>query len=542
MRQSWRVVAVAFWILAGCGSTGQVAGDDKDVRFGGGDVALDVYPGEHPGWDVQFGGDRLDLYDPDHYKDWNGAKDVKDQSGVPDAEPDLDPGLTSISELQMHEDSVTCKVPFGTVLVRVGVSLKGVVVTAPEYRFAGVPASLSGFYVGDPSGGAWSGIHVAYPEDSMPHLPMGTVLDLVGDHKEVQCFSTFYPTQILVVDPNGKAMDPFGTTVQEILADPESFEGTLVRVEDVEVTDANPDAASFNDKGRFVVDGGLVVGNDYRVAYMTAGTDARALGDRFHHITGVVRYVDQVFVLMPRQPSDLWREGDAPPAEVGPEVVEASPEVVEVVEEFEVISDVWDVVETVSPPDIQPETTVDVTPEDTGPGEIVIPALPDSPVVITEIMYDPVYPVFDDKGEWFEVVNATEEVIDINGWRLTSGSGSQHIIQNGAPLLLAPGQYFVFGNNKTESTNGGVEVHYQYPAVDLVLGNTADSVILRNMYGQVVDSVPYDELAGWPEGVGASIELIHPHLDNANPAYWRAAVKPFGDGSNRGTPGSPYSL
>jgi hypothetical protein len=536
------VVTVALWIVAGCGSTGQTAGDGTDVQFGGEDLAFDVNPGDHTGWDVLFGGDRLDLYDPDHYKDWNVAKDLKDQSGIPDAEPDLDPGSATIQELQMHADSVSCKVPFGTVLVSVGVSLRRVVVTAPEYGFVGVPASLSGFYVGDPAGGPWSGIHVAYPKGSMPPLAVGAMLDLVGDHKEAQCFSTFYPTQILVVDPNGAANVPFVTTVQAILADPESFEGTLVRVEDVEVTDTNPDASSFNDKGRFVVDGGLVVGNDYTLSYMTAGTDARALGDRFHHIVGVIRYVDQVFVLMPRQASDLWREGDAPPVEVGPEVVETSPEGVEVVEAFEVISDVWDVVETVSPPDVQPEITVDVTPGDIGPGEIVIPLLPDSPVVITEIMYDPVYPVFDDKGEWFEVVNATEETIDINGWRITSGSGSQHIIQNGAPLLLVSGQYFVFGNNKTESTNGGVEVNYQYPAVDLVLGNTADSVILRNMYGQVVDTVSYDELGGWPEGVGASIELIHPHLDNANPAYWRTAVKPFGDGSNRGSPGSPYSL
>lgn len=441
---------------------------------------------------------------------------------------------TSIADLQDHAQSVQCSVPFGSLKVGAGIHLSNVVVTAPVYSFTVGAEPMDGFYVADDVGPS-AGLHVAYPAGTLPNLKVGMVMDLVGDHKEVSCFTTLYATQLVVTDPNGPAPQPYDTTTAELASSPEGFEGVLVRVQNVEVTSANPDAL---DAHQMVVDGVLRVGNDYSVPYLSYGTDARAVGDQFNHIIGVLRYVDAKWVLMPRTAADMWRTGDEP-------IDDQQPEVVEIVEMVEVISDV---VEDVSSPEVVEivpelpdvvEIVDDVPVEDvpTTP-DIVIPSSPDSPVVINEIMYDPDSPVYDDKGEWIELYNASDETVDLNGWRVSADDLNQFVILNGAPLLLGPGEYLLLGNSSVESQNGGIEIDYPYPTVDFSLDNVTDSVVLRNIYGVVVDSVHYSEATGWTEAKGASLQLLHPNLDNENLLYWAPATTPYGDGSNLGTPGS----
>ncbi len=65
----------------------------------------------------------------------------------------------------------------------------------------------------------------------------------------------------------------------------------------------------------------------------------------------------------------------------------------------------------------------------------------------------------------------------------------------------------------------------------------ADSVVLKNLYGEVVDAVHYDKFSGWPVPKGASLQLAHPNLDNDDPVFWSASTEPYGDKGNSGTPG-----
>src|SRR6266568_4880320 len=82
-------------------------------------------------------------------------------------------------------------------------------------------------------------------------------------------------------------------------------------------------------------------------------------------------------------------------------------------------------------------------------------------ILITELMPDPTK-VADAAGEWFEVFNAGNTSVDLNGWKIVSGpSGAeQHIIA--ASVVIAPGGYGVFGNNTNAATNGGVTEQYSY--------------------------------------------------------------------------------
>jgi len=526
------------------GCSGKSGGEELpspfDLKEAGGEGTLlpdqrseVVDSGEEPREDLWF--DFFvpeDSHKPDVYKPeiiWNPNEDAKpDETGE-------DPSA-KIKDLQGSPDSLNCAVLYGAMLVGMDIELKHVVVTAPGYPFQAVPEKLTGFYIADAEGGKYSGIHASYPSNNVPVLKPGTVLAMVGDHKESYCFSLFVGKSLLIESEGGPAPVVFDTTPEEIVADPEAVEGVLVRIKSVTVTSANPDAVDGMDNREFEVNGVLRVGNDYELAYMNPNTDERKVGDQFAWVIGVMKFAGGKWHLMPRFNSDLLKEGEQPPEELQPEVVET---VEDVVEAEDIPDPEPDVVETVEPdlPSDAPDDVPADLPQDVLDIQPDIPPEPDSPVVITEIMYDP-DGIPDDKGEWVEIFNAGEDLLDLNGWRLEDGKGQMHIIQYGGPFNLQPGKFLVLGCNAVESSNGGVAVDYLYPYADFALGNTDDAVVLKDIWGKVVDTVQYDEGAGWPAAKGASLELFHPNMDNTKPEFWKIAATPYGDQSNKGTPGA----
>ena len=65
--------------------------------------------------------------------------------------------------------------------------------------------------------------------------------------------------------------------------------------------------------------------------------------------------------------------------------------------------------------------------------------LPHRDVVINEVHIDP-NAVSDTAGEWFELYNATDSAIDINGWVLRDDDYDAHTITAGGALLIQPGE------------------------------------------------------------------------------------------------------
>ena len=246
-------------------------------------------------------------------------------------------------------------------------------------------------------------------------------------------------------------------------------------------------------------------------------------------------------VLLPRKSGDMKLTGGGPPPpDSGEDILVPPPDTVE--PPPDTVEPPPDTVEP--PPDTvePPPDTVDPPPDTVVPEDEYlvpdIPAEPDSDLVITEIMYDPSDGVADDKGEWLEIHNATGDDIDINGYRLADAGGNMHIIQNGGPLMVAAGAYFVFGVNFYESENGGVEVDYLLPYAIFQLDNSADEVILMDKFGMELDRVEYAEGQGWPVASGASLSLTHPNLDNNVAGNWALAATAWGATANLGTPGS----
>lgn len=141
-------------------------------------------------------------------------------------------------------------------------------------------------------------------------------------------------------------------------------------------------------------------------------------------------------------------------------------------------------------------------------------------VVINEIHYDPL-----DKtspSEFIEIYNTGDELLDLSGWRL---SGIDYTFPMGA--TIGSNQYVVVAQDSNEFFN----VFAFYPlgqwGSTLRLNNDGEQIILRNALGVKVDEVNYGMGFPWPtasRGMGSSIELIYPDIDNDLGGAWRSSA------------------
>lgn len=182
-------------------------------------------------------------------------------------------------------------------------------------------------------------------------------------------------------------------------------------------------------------------------------------------------------------------------------------------------------VEDLSGNPIAANTTASIT--DVGP-------LPQ--IVITEIMQNPAI-ILDEVGEWFEIRNDGSTAVDINGWTIKDLDTDSHVIANGAPLVINPGEYKVLGVDAAAMAIEGVTLFYQYDGV--ALANGGDELILVDTLDREVDAVAWDGGPVWPDPNGASMQWAGVG-DNADGATWTTSFAAFGSG-DFGTPGAANS-
>lgn len=170
------------------------------------------------------------------------------------------------------------------------VRLSGLVVTAVRTR--------GGFWAQDPAGGDYAGIFVY--ETSASAVSRGDVVDVDGEYVEYYGISEILPTSVVVTGtatvPAPIDVDPCDIADGGALA--EVYESMLLRVVDVEVTDANPDGSSDYDE--FEVAGCLRVDD-----YADDTLDQPAAGTEYASITGIGYYSFDHQKLLPRDSADL---------------------------------------------------------------------------------------------------------------------------------------------------------------------------------------------------------------------------------------------
>lgn len=110
-------------------------------------------------------------------------------------------------------------------------------------------------------------------------------------------------------------------------------------------------------------------------------------------------------------------------------------------------------------------------------------------LIISEILANPAA-VGDTTGEWFEVFNNTENIIDLSGLLIRDDGSNQHIVTSGSPILIGAHEYFVFGRSNDTAVNGNYEADYVYS--NFTLGNTSDEIVLE-FDGNTIASLFYND-------------------------------------------------
>ncbi|HOX02647.1 MAG TPA: lamin tail domain-containing protein [Candidatus Paceibacterota bacterium] len=126
-------------------------------------------------------------------------------------------------------------------------------------------------------------------------------------------------------------------------------------------------------------------------------------------------------------------------------------------------------------------------------------------------------------SEFVELHNASEGMLDLSGWRMRGAVDFD--FPPGA--TLAPGEYWVVAEDPADFQAAfGMAAHGYWLPGDK-LPNEGGRVELQDAAGITVDEVTYQSGFPWPNranGEGASMELIHPLLDNDLGGAWRSSV------------------
>ncbi|OGU58209.1 MAG: hypothetical protein A2V66_01490 [Ignavibacteria bacterium RBG_13_36_8] len=160
----------------------------------------------------------------------------------------------------------------------------------------------------------------------------------------------------------------------------------------------------------------------------------------------------------------------------------------------------------------------------------LIPQYNFNDLVVNEILYDPAA----DNSEFIEFFNKSDNYVQLGGWRFSDESGNQIKLQNNS-CILPPNCYFVI------AADSAVFKNYTWldnednigiiSSSSLNLSNSGDRIILKDIWGNLIDSVNYSE--GWHNGniltlKNKSLERINPFLLTNDSSNWSTSVSEEG--------------
>jgi parallel beta-helix repeat protein len=155
-----------------------------------------------------------------------------------------------------------------------------------------------------------------------------------------------------------------------------------------------------------------------------------------------------------------------------------------------------------------------------------------SPIVLNELMYNP--PDSLEMGEYVELYNAGYGAVDLSQWQVTDG------IDFTFPpgTVLDEGDYLVVCRDAAH-IRSAYGINNAIGDFSGRLSNSGDQLRLVNSVGMIMDELRYDERNPWPasaNGVGYSLELRDPSLDNQQASSWSGSL------TRLGTPGKRNSV
>ena len=167
-----------------------------------------------------------------------------------------------------------------------------------------------------------------------------------------------------------------------------------------------------------------------------------------------------------------------------------------------------------------------------------VPAYQKNTLVINEIMYDPA----SSNSEYVEFYNLSPDSINIGGWKFEDENGNTNKLIE-TSFIIPPQQYFILiADSSALITYNLFDFENKNIIGESSLGlvNTGELILLKDVRGNVIDSVFYSDK--WNNKNIAStnnksLERINPNLNGNDPLNWSTCVNSIG-----GTPGNQNSI
>jgi len=145
-------------------------------------------------------------------------------------------------------------------------------------------------------------------------------------------------------------------------------------------------------------------------------------------------------------------------------------------------------------------------------------------LVINEINYNSADNF--DPEDWIELYNPSDKTIDLSNWHLKDDDDSHDFtFPNGT--TITPYGYLILCHDQSAFQSLFLEVTNSIGDFDFGLSGQGDDVKIYNDVYTLVDSVSYDDVSPWPieaDGIGSTLELLDPALDNTLPQNWQASA------------------
>ncbi|MCB9248742.1 MAG: CotH kinase family protein [Ignavibacteriales bacterium] len=145
-------------------------------------------------------------------------------------------------------------------------------------------------------------------------------------------------------------------------------------------------------------------------------------------------------------------------------------------------------------------------------------------IVITEINYHS--SVNFNTKDWIEFYNPNKNSVDLSGW-IFKDSEDAHIYTFPSNAILGAEKYLILSEDITEFKTFYPTTKNVIGNFDFGLNNSGETVRLFDNYGNIIDSLTYDDKDPWPidaDGNGYTLQLINHELDNSLAENWASPI------------------
>ncbi len=144
--------------------------------------------------------------------------------------------------------------------------------------------------------------------------------------------------------------------------------------------------------------------------------------------------------------------------------------------------------------------------------------VPPHSIIINEIMYTP----SGDMPEWIEFYNASNDIIDIQNWKVSDANITTKSTITTQSFSILPKTFFVVAKDTLLKNYFNFSSPLFISNFSTLNNTTPDAVVLFDNYGQIIDSVGYT--SKWGGSSGNSLERIDYAATSTDSTNWKTCL------------------